>query len=140
MRKGTENSGIVMRFYRAERYFYTHHMKLVAQIIFRSIYLLFNCYIPPTCVLGDNVKIAHGIGIVIHQNATIGAGTIIYQNATIGGANGIVIGEDCLIGAGSAIIGKIHIGNRCRIGANAFVNFDVPDDSTVVGYKAKIVD
>ena len=140
MKSGVDKPGVVMKLYRAERYLYTHHMKVFAQIIFRSIYLLFNCYIPPTCALGDDVKMPHGIGIVIHQNATVGSGTKIYQNVTIGGGNHVVVGERCLLGANSIVIGNIHVGNDVKIGANTFVNFDVPDGATVVGQKARIIE
>lgn len=139
-RNGVDNSGIVMKFYRIERFCYLHHLKIVSKIIFRIIYLLFNCYIPPSCSLGRDVKIAHGIGIVIHQRAIIGSGTKIYQNATIGGSNEIFIGENCLIGANSTIVGNVHIGNNAKIGANTFVDFDVPEGVTVVGYKGRIIE
>jgi serine O-acetyltransferase len=43
------------------------------------------------------------------------------------------------IGAGAKIIGPVRIGNRARIGANAVVVKDVPDDATVVGIPARVV-
>lgn len=140
MNNKIEKCGIVMHFYRIERFLYIHHLKVLAQIIYRLIYLMFNCIIPPSCILGKNVKIAHGVGIVIHHRAIIGEGTKIYQNVTIGGGDELQIGSNCIIGASSTIIGKVHIGNNCKIGANTFVNFDVPDDCTVVGIRGKVVE
>ena len=81
--------GIVMNFYRLERWLYLHNFKLFANIIFRVIYLVFNCYVPPSCSIGDNTKMPHGIGIVIHHSAKIGKNCTIFQNVTIGG--GIIL-------------------------------------------------
>ena len=134
-----DKEGIVIKFYRIERFLYIHHFKLLARMVYYVIYVMFNCIIPPSADLKKNVKIAHGIGIVIHHNAVIGANTKIYQNVTIGGGDGIVVGENCLIGAGAVLLGKIVIGDNVKIGANTFVNFDVPSGSTVVGIKGKIL-
>jgi serine O-acetyltransferase len=42
------------------------------------------------------------------------------------------------IGAGAKLLGNIRIGNRVRIGANAVVLCDVPDDAVAVGVPAVI--
>ena len=44
-----------------------------------------------------------------------------------------------MIGAGAKIIGNIRIGNNVRIGANAIVVDDVPDDCTVVMNKPRVI-
>ena len=43
------------------------------------------------------------------------------------------IGNEVWIGANSVIVGKIKIGNNVLIAPNAYVNFDVPDNSIVIG-------
>lgn len=134
-----EKEGIVIKFYRIERFLYVHHCKFLARMVYYMIYIFFNCVIPPNADLKENVKIAHGIGIVIHHNAVVGANTKIYQNVTIGGGDGLVIGENCLIGAGACVLGSITIGDNVKIGANAVVLESVPSDCTVVGVPAKIV-
>lgn len=45
------------------------------------------------------------------------------------------IGNRVYIAAGAVIVGKIKIGNNVLIAANSFVNFDVPDNSIVIGNK-----
>ena len=50
-----------------------------------------------------------------------------------------VIGDNCFIGPGAKIFGKINIGDNVAIGANAVVNKDVPSNVTVAGVPAKIV-
>lgn len=103
------------------------------------IYIQFNCSIPYTTNIEENVEIVHSIGIVLHQKSTIGAGTKIYQNVTIGNGSGPKIGKNCLIGSGAVILGNITIGDNVKIGANAVVLTDIPSDCTAVGVPAKIV-
>lgn len=133
------NKSIVIKFYEADRWLWNHKLHFLAKIVWRLIYILFNCSIPPTAVLEGGVNIAHGIGIVIHQNSVIGSGTKIYQNVTIGSGNGPRIGQNCILGYGCCILGDIAIGNNVKVGANTVVLYDVPDDCTVVGVHAKII-
>lgn len=134
------NKSIVMKFYDIERWCWNHHLHLIAKITWRIMYILFNCSIPPTTVLEEGVNIAHGIGIVIHQNSVVGGGTVIYQNVTIGsGVNGPKIGKKCLLGAGCCVLSDITIGDNVKVGANAVVLKNVPSNCTVVGVPAKII-
>ena len=41
--------------------------------------------------------------------------------------------------ANSMIIGGCHIGNHVLIAPEAFVNFDVPDNSIVIGNPGKVI-
>ncbi len=40
--------------------------------------------------------------------------------------------------AGCKIVGKCHIGNNAKIGANAVVSFDVPENAIVVCERPKV--
>ena len=42
-------------------------------------------------------------------------------------------------GANAVIVGKINIGNNVLIAPNSYVNFDVPDNSIVIGNPGKII-
>ncbi len=44
-----------------------------------------------------------------------------------------------MIGAGAVILGEVNIGDNVKIGANAVVLKDIPDNCTVVGVSGKIV-
>ena len=50
-----------------------------------------------------------------------------------------VLGDRVYVGAGAVIAGGIQIGNDVLVAPNAFVNFDVPDGSVVLGNPAKVV-
>ncbi len=55
------------------------------------------------------------------------------------GGKGPIIGDNVEINAGAVIVGPVHIGNYVRIGANAVVIQDIPDNCTAVGVPAKVV-
>ena len=80
---------------------------------------------------------------MIHKDAIIGENCIIRQNVTIAGATqkGItgapIIGDNVELNAGCVIVGPIRIGSNARIGANAVVNKDIPDNCTAVGMPAE---
>ncbi|MGZ5279672.1 MAG: serine O-acetyltransferase, partial [Pseudobdellovibrionaceae bacterium] len=48
------------------------------------------------------------------------------------------VGNKVLIGTGAKILGPIHLGDGCRVGANSVVTKDVPAGATVIGPKPEI--
>ena len=95
--------------------------------------------IHPAARIGRGLFIDHGVGVVIGETAEVGDDVTIYQGVTLGGtgfARGKrhpTVGNEVMIGAGSALLGPIVIGERSKIGANSVVIHDVPANSTVVG-------
>lgn len=84
----------------------------------------------------------HGLnGIIIHMKSVIGENATIYHQVTIASSKGgtPIIGDNVVIGTGAKIIGGVHIGNNVKIGANAVVVKDIPDNCTVVGVPGVIV-
>ena len=99
-----------------------------------------------TLSIGPGLRIYHGDGIVIASDAVIGRGMTLEHQVTIGNRIGHegelgcpTIGDDVFIGVGAKVLGAIRIGNNVRIGANAVVLHDVPDNATVVGVPGKVV-
>ena len=43
------------------------------------------------------------------------------------------IGNCVSVGINATIVGNVHIGNDVMVAPNAYINFDVPDHSIVVG-------
>lgn len=105
--------------------------------------VFFECDVSFDISLGNNLKLPHqGLGVVIGPKVVIGNNVTIYQNVTLGAkVNGQeytapVIGENVIIGAGACVLGNVKIGNNVRVGANAVVLSDVPDDCLAVGVPA----
>lgn len=87
-------------------------------------------------------KLPHGLyGIMISHNAVIGAHCTIFHQVTIGEGKGgaPVIGDNVLIGAGAKIIGNVRIGSNSKIGVNAVVVHDVPENSIVTAPEGVVV-
>ena len=74
----------------------------------------------------------------------------IYQQATLGGLSPSIdslsqrnvkrhptVGDNVIIGSGAQILVPVVIGENSRIGANAVVLNDVPDNMTYVGIPAR---
>lgn len=90
----------------------------------------------------------HGIkSIFISGSARFGKNCTIFQQVTIGsntlsdskGVGAPVIGDNCYIGAGAKIVGNVRVGNGVRVGANAVVFKDVPDNATVIPGEQRII-
>ena len=97
--------------------------------------------IPLNCKMGGGLLLPHPNGVVISPRAEIGVNCLIFQQVTLGSRGGGAprIGGNVDVGAGAKILGKLVIGDRVKIGANAVVINDVPADCTAVGIPAKIL-
>lgn len=92
--------------------------------------------------IGGGLVLLHGHGIIINKYSVIGKNCTIYHEVTIGAIeNGLPpkIGDNVYIGCGAKVLGHIRIGNNVKIGAGAVVVKDVPDNATVVGVPARIL-
>lgn len=58
-----------------------------------------------------------------------------------GGRNAGVpsIGDNCVLGPGSKILGNVTMGDNVFVGANAVVTHDIEADSVVAGIPAKVI-
>lgn len=102
--------------------------------------------IHPGAIIGKELFIDHGMGIVIGETAIIGDNVTLYHGVTLGGVGGNKgeirhprIENNVIIGAGAKILGPIKIGIGSKIGANSVVLKDIPPYSTAVGMPARIL-
>ena len=113
--------------------------------------------IHPGAVIGKNLFIDHGMGIVfgetteIGDNCTIGETTeigdncTIYHGVTLGGTGKDTgkrhptLGNNVLIGAGAKVLGPVYIGDNARVGAGSVVLHNLPANCTAVGVPAEEV-
>lgn len=93
----------------------------------------------------ERPRLPHGLyGIIIAPGTYIGKNVRICQQVTIGNdfkdtSHVPVIGNNVEIYPGAKIVGKVRIGNNCKIGPNVVVNFDVPNGTTVVLEKPRLI-
>jgi len=102
--------------------------------------------IHPGATIGKRVFIDHGMGVVIGETAEVGDDTTLYHGVTLGGTTWNkgkrhpTLGKGVVVGAGAKILGPIRVGDGAKVGSNAVVVKDVPDEATVVGVPGRIVE
>lgn len=132
--------------------YFLRHVQLSKNIFSKSFWSVllklcsfkFGIQIPAQTKIGAGLRILHFGTIVINPYATIGKNFNISQGALIGNAEdkrkgAPTIGNNVYLTANAIIIGNVKIGNNVLIAPGAFVNFDVPDNSIVVGNPGKII-
>lgn len=77
--------------------------------------------------------------IKIGKNCNVGHSVTIGRSRAGKRIGGPTLEDQVWIGTGAVIVGRINIGTNVLIAPNAFVNFDVPDNSLVIGNPGKIV-
>lgn len=147
----------ICRCWRIPGFRYTFFMRKVAKHdintlpgIFYRIFLKrygikYGFQIPPSTKIGKGFCIYHFGHIVMNPNAVIGKNCTINSSTTVGQTNrgsrkgSPLLGDQVFLGSGSVVVGKITIGNNVLIAPNAYVNFDVPSNSIVIGNPGKII-
>jgi len=110
---------------------------------YRVVETLTGISLPKAAVLGPGCRIHHFGGIVIHDDARIGANCTLRHGVTIGdrhlGGPAPTIEDNVEIGAYAQILGDITVGRGAKIGALAVVLTDVPAGASAVGNPARII-
>jgi serine O-acetyltransferase len=105
----------------------------------------YGIYISRDTRIGNGFYIGHFGGIVVNQAVRIGDNCNISHGVTLGRINRgdragcPTIGNDVYIGPGAKVLGRIEVGDRAAIGANAVVIEDVPAGAVVGGVPARIL-
>lgn len=112
--------------------FFLHITKIITHI-----------QIPVGTVIGKGFRISHFGHIVINPKTIIGNNFNISQGCLIGYSEGKqkgvpIIGNNVCMNANSIVIGGCVIGDNVLIAPGAFVNFDVPSNSVVIGNPGSI--
>ena len=139
-------------FHRIANFFHLAKFHLVARIISQLSRFLTGIEIHPGAKIGKNLFIDHGMGVVIGETSEIGNNVTIYHMATLGGIAPSINSNnqrqvkrhptlsDCVVvGSGAQILGPVMVGTHAKIGANAVVTKDVPENAVMVGIPAKNV-
>ena len=139
-------------FHKISNFFHLAKFHLVARIISQLSRFLTGIEIHPGAKIGKNLFIDHGMGVVIGETSEIGNNVTIYHMATLGGIAPSInsndqrqvkrhptLGDCVVVGSGAQILGPVMIGTHAKIGANAVVTKDVPENAVMVGIPAKNV-
>lgn len=131
--------------HRVAHWFYKRELYFIARVISQASKFFTGIEIHPGATIGRRFFIDHGTGVVIGETCEIGDNVTVYQGVTLGGTGKEkgkrhpTVKDNALIATGAKVLGSITIGENSKIGAGAVVLSDVPDNSTVVGMKARVV-
>lgn len=132
--------------HRLAHFLWSIKLKLIARIFSHLARILTGIEIHPGAQIGRRFFIDHGMGVVIGETAIIGDDCTLYHGVTLGGTTWKkgkrhpTLKDNVVIGAGAKVLGPIKLGNNSKVGSNAVVVTDIPNDSTAVGIPAKIIE
>jgi serine O-acetyltransferase len=132
--------------HRLAHFLWSIKLKLIARIFSHLARILTGIEIHPGAQIGRRFFIDHGMGVVIGETAIIGDDCTLYHGVTLGGTTWKkgkrhpTLKDNVVIGAGAKVLGPITLGNNSKVGSNAVVVSDIPNDSTAVGIPAKIIE
>ena len=139
-------------FHRLANFFSVAKFDLIARVISQFSRFLTGIEIHPGAKIGKNLFIDHGMGVVIGETSEIGNNVTIYHMVTLGGISPSINSNDqrhikrhptlkdnVVVGSGAQILGPVVVGKNSKIGANAVVTKDVPENAVMIGIPAKNV-
>jgi len=139
-------------FHQIAHFFSVARFYLVARMISQFSRFLTGIEIHPKAKIGKNLFIDHGMGVVIGETSEIGNNVTIYHMVTLGGISPSIdsdnqrnikrhptLKDNVVVGSGAQVLGPVVIGENAKIGANAVVTKDVPENAVMVGIPAKNV-
>ena len=125
---------------------------LIARIVSQFSRFMTGIEIHPKAKIGKNLFIDHGMGVVIGETSDIADNVTIYHMVTLGGISPSINSNDqrevkrhptlhdnVVVGSGAQILGPVIVGKNAKIGANAVVTKNVPENAVMVGIPAKNV-
>ena len=137
-------------FHRIANFFCIAKFDLIARIISQFSRFLTGIEIHPRAKIGKNLFIDHGMGVVIGETSEIKDNVTIYHMVTLGGISPSINSNEqrhikrhptledyVVVGSGAQVLGPVTVGKNAKIGANAVVTKDVPENAVMIGIPAK---
>ncbi len=137
-------------FHRIANFFCVAKFDLIARVVSQFSRFLTGIEIHPKAKIGKNLFIDHGMGVVIGETSEIKNDVTIYHMVTLGGISPSINSNDqrivkrhptlednVVVGSGAQILGPVVVGKNAKIGANAVITKDVPENAVMIGMPAK---
>ena len=132
-------------FHKIANFFAIAKFDLIARIISQLSRFLTGIEIHPKAKIGKNLFIDHGMGVVIGETSEIGDNVTIYHMVTLGGIAPSInsdsqreikrhptLMDNVVVGSGAQILGPVIIGKNAKVGANAVVTKNVPENAVMI--------
>ena len=137
-------------FHRIANFFGIAKFDLIARVISQFSRFLTGIEIHPKAKIGKNLFIDHGMGVVIGETSEIKDNVTIYHAVTLGGISPSInsneqrdvkrhptLEDNVVVGSGAQVLGPVIVRKNAKIGANAVVTKDVPENAVMIGIPAK---
>jgi len=137
-------------FHKVANFFHLAGFHLLARVISQISRFFTGIEIHPGAKVGKNLFIDHGMGVVIGETSEIKDNVTIYHMVTLGGISPSTnsdyqrdakrhptLEDNVVIGSGAQVLGPVTIGKNAKVGANAVVTKDVPENAVMIGIPAK---
>ena len=118
---------------------YASHPNLLVKYLMYRMSRKYGLEISCNAKIGPGLYLGHPYNITVAEDVVIGKNVNLHKGCTIGRENrgsrkGLpTLGDNVFVGINAVIVGDVNIGSDVVIAPNAFVNFDVPDHSVVIG-------
>lgn len=129
----------ILIWHRINHFLYNKHLYFISRLLSQLARFLTGIEIHPGALIGRRLFIDHGMGIVIGETTIIGDDCTIYHGVTLGGTGKEkkkrhpTLKNNVIVGCGAKVLGNIIISDNVKIGANAVILKDIPENTTVVG-------
>lgn len=130
---------------KAQRFPKSSFLGMFWRLVLRHYQIKYGFQIYPETQIGEGFYLGHWGTLIVNPKVKIGKNCNMAPGVTIGQQNrgknegAPEIGDEVWIGSNAVIVGNIRIGNDVLIAPNAYVNFDVPDHSVVMGNPANVM-
>ncbi|MCR5609175.1 MAG: hypothetical protein K6G26_08945 [Lachnospiraceae bacterium] len=116
---------------------------IIVYFVERHWSIKYGVHVNANISIGQGLRIVHGDGVYLNCKE-IGKNFTCYQDVTFGENDGRhkgipTVEDNVTVYTGAIIVGDVILHSGCVIAANAFVNFDVPENAIVGGIPAKII-
>ena len=113
----------------------------VCHVMYKHVCRKAQVQIPSYTRIGYGFYIGHNVCMVVNGGTVIGNNVNLSQFLSIGTNHDTpaIIGDNVYIGPHVSLVEDVKIGNNSTIGAGAVVTNDVPENATVAGVPAKVL-
>lgn len=142
---GTALRKVEFRYMVYFRWYQSGRLRPLARLLLHAICRKTLTEIGWKCRIGGGFVIVHPGCIAINSEVVIGNNCTVYHGVTLGmefrgsRQGNPVIGNSVWLGANATVVGNITVGDDVLIAPSAYVNFDVPSHSIVLGNPARII-